>query len=168
MKRLVVTLVVAAFTSVASGQQAILLVRHAEKATESNESGVPLSQAGRARAARLAETLKNAGVTAVYTTDTDRAKQTAEPLARAAKVEVRIYSPRDASGKLAPELLLERLKKEEPSGIVLVVGHQNTVPDLLTALGHREKIEIAASQYDDLFVIVPRAGGPPSVVRLKY
>ena len=101
-------------------------------------------------------------------TDTDRARQTAEPLARALKLDVRIYPPRDAAGKLAPQLLLDRLKKEEPSGVVLVVGHQNTVPDLLAALGNREKIEIAASQYDDLFVVVPKAGGAPTVVRLKY
>ena len=44
----------------------------------------------------------------------------------------------------------------------------DTVPDLLAALGNREKIEIAASQYDDLFVVVPKAGGAPTVVRLKY
>src|SRR5207249_2581942 len=82
-------------------------VRHAEKATEENEPGVPLSDAGRARAARLAGLLKNAGVTAVYATGTDRARQTAEPLARALKLDVRIYPPRDAAGKLAPQLLLD-------------------------------------------------------------
>jgi len=168
MKRLAVAVLVAALASAAQAQQAILLVRHAEKATEENEPGVPLSDAGRARAARLAGLLKNAGVTAVYATDTDRARQTAEPLARALKSDVRIYPPRDAAGKLAPQLLLDRLKKEEPSGVVLVIGHQNTVPDLLAALGDREKIEIAAPQYDDLFVVVPKAGGAPTVVRLKY
>ena len=135
MKRLAVAVLVAALASAAQAQQAILLVRHAEKATEENEPGVPLSDAGRARAARLAGLLKNAGVTAVYATDTDRARQTAEPLARALKLDVRIYPPRDAAGKLAPQLLLDRLKKEEPSGVVLVVGHQNTVPDLLARIG---------------------------------
>jgi hypothetical protein len=29
-------------------------------------------------------------------------------------------------------------------------------------------VEIAANQFDDLFVVTPRADGPPSVVRLKY
>jgi len=42
------------------------------------------------------------------------------------------------------------------------------VPEMLAALGDPGKIEIPATQYDDLFVVVPRVGGPPSVVRLKY
>jgi phosphohistidine phosphatase SixA len=168
MKRLVVTVILAAFATIASGQHAIILVRHAEKALDANEPGVPLSEAGRARAARLAQMLTAAGVTAIYATETERARQTAEPLARALKVDVRAYSPRDASGKLAPQLLLDRLKKDDSSGIVLVVGHQNTVPDLLAALGHVEKVEIGDKQFDDLFVVVPKPTGPPTVVRLKY
>lgn len=168
MKRLVVTLALAAVASAAAGQQAIILVRHAEKATDANEPGVPLSEAGRARAARLARLLADAGVTAIYATETDRARQTAGPLARERKVEVRTYSPRDSAGKLAPQLLLDRLKKDDAGGVVLVVGHQNTVPDLLAALGHAEKVEIGEKQFDDLFIVVPKVGGAPAVLRLKY
>lgn len=168
MKRLLVTVVLFALGSVASGQQTILLVRHAEKATDANEPAVPLSEAGTARAARLAEMLKAAGVTAVYATDTVRARKTGEPLAKAAGLEVRIYAPKDADGKSAPRILLDRLKKEEPRGVVLVVGHSNTVPEILAALGYPEKVEIPSTQFDDLFVVTPKSEGPPSVVRLKY
>ena len=168
MKRLVLTAVLIALATAARGQQAILLVRHAEKATDANEASVPLSEAGTARAARLAELLKTAGVTAVYATDTVRARKTAEPLAKAAGLEVRIYAPRDADGKPAPRLLVDRLKKEEPQGVVLVVGHSNTVPEVLAALGYAAKVEIPSTQFDDLFLVVPKAEGPPSVLRLKY
>jgi len=142
-------------------------VRHAEKATDSNERGVLLSEAGTARAARLAGMLKAAGVTAIYATDTERARRTAEPLAKAGKLEIRIYAPKDAEGKPAPQVLLDRLKKEEPHGVVLVVGHSNTVPEILSALGCREKVEIPSTQFDDLFVVVPNAEAP-TVIRLKY
>ena len=168
MKRLALTVLLIALADVAGGQQTILLVRHAEKATDANEPSVPLSEAGAARAARLAQMLKAAGVTAVYATDTVRARRTAEPLAKAAGLEVRIYAPKDPDGKPAPRILLDRLKKEEPRGVVLVVGHSNTVPEILAALGYREKVEIPATQFDDLFVVTPRAEGPPTVVRLKY
>jgi len=168
VKRLLVTLILIASASVASGQRAIILVRHAEKTADTNEPGVPLSEAGRARAARLARMLAGAGVTAIYATETDRARQTAEPLARALQLDVRTYAPRDPAGKLAPQLLLDRLKKDDAAGIVLVVGHQNTVPDLLAALGYAEKVEIGDKQFDDLFVVVPKLNGPPAVVRLKY
>jgi phosphohistidine phosphatase SixA len=168
LKRLIATAILIAVASAANAQRAIILVRHSEKAVEANEPGVPLSEAGRARAGRLAQMLAGAGVTAIYATETDRARQTAEPLARALKVDVRTYSPRDPAGKLAPRILLDRLKKDDPSGIVLVVGHQNTVPDLLAALGYKEKVEIGDKQFDDLFVVAPKAAGPPTVVRLKY
>jgi len=168
MKRIAAAVLLLALANLARAQQTILLVRHAEKATDANEASVPLSEAGTARAARLAEMLRSAGVTAVYATDTVRARRTAEPLAKAAGLEVRIYAPKDADGKSAPRILLDRLQKEEPRGIVLVVGHSNTVPEILAALGDPEKVEIPASQFDDLFVVTPRAEGPPSVVHLKY
>jgi broad specificity phosphatase PhoE len=152
----------------ASAQRTIILVRHAEKATDANEATVPLSAAGHERAERLARMLAGAGVTAIYATETDRAKQTAEPLARALKLDVRTYSPRDSAGALAPQIVLERIRKDDASGVVLVVGHQNTVPAILEALGHTEKVEIADKQFDDLFVVVPKKDGAPTVVRLKY
>ena len=67
----------------AAAQRAVFVVRHAEKQSESNEPGVPLSEAGRARANKLAALLKSAGVTAIYSTDFVRTLETAEPLARA-------------------------------------------------------------------------------------
>jgi phosphohistidine phosphatase SixA len=168
VKRLLVTLILVAGASIANGQRAIILVRHAEKAVDANEPDVPLSEAGRARAARLAQMVAGAGITAIYATETDRARQTAEPLARALKLDVRTYSPRDPAGKLAPQILLDRMKRDDAAGIVLVVGHQNTVPDLLAALGHAEKVEIGDKQFDDLFVVVPKPNGAPTVLRLKY
>jgi len=96
-----------------------------------------------------------------------RARKTAEPLAKSAGLEIRIYAPKDAEGKPAPQVLLDRLKKEQPHGVVLVVGHSNTVPEILSALGCREKVEIPSTQFDDLFVVVPKADAP-TVIRLKY
>ncbi len=166
--RLAVTLLLAGLTHSAFGQTAIFLVRHAEKATDANESSVPLSAAGRARAERLASVLANAGISGIYATETDRARQTAEPLARARKLEIHAYSPRNGEGKSAPRLVVDRIKKDAPTGTVLVVGHSNTVPEILTALGHTDKVEIPSSQFDDLFVVIPREGAAPTVLRLKY
>jgi broad specificity phosphatase PhoE len=155
-------------TRSATAQRAVFVVRHAEKQTDSNDAGVPLSEAGRARAMRLAALLKKAGVTAIYSTDFVRTVETAEPLARVLKVTVRRYSATGSDGKpdLAP--LAARLKAEHARDIVLVVGHSNTVPPLLKALGCVEDIEITASQYDDLFAVVPTAHGPPTLLRLTF
>ena len=68
-----ITLVIGVFAVLAAtdavAQQAVFVVRHGEKISDEDER---LSEAGRARAARLAEMLKHSGVTAVYSTDTER------------------------------------------------------------------------------------------------
>jgi len=152
----------------AVAQRAVFVVRHAEKQSESNEPGVPLSEAGRARAGRLAARLKNAGVTAIYSTDFVRTLETAEPLARALKIPVRKYFATGADGNPDLKPLAARLKAEHARDIVLVIGHSNTVPPLLKALGCAEDITMAAGQYDDLFAVVPRGDGPPVLLRLSY
>jgi hypothetical protein len=51
---------------------------------------------------------------------------------------------------------------------VLLVGHRETVPALLKALGHPVEIEISETEFDNLFVLTPKADGPPTVLRLRY
>ena len=155
-------------THSAAAQRAVFVVRHAEKQSESNERGVPLSEAGRARAQRLAALLKNSAVAAIYSTDTVRTLETAEPLARALKIAVRKYSSVGPDGKTNLQPLADRLKSEHARDTVLVVGHSDTVPPLLKALGCAEDITIPAGQYDDLFTVVPRADGPAVLLRLNY
>jgi len=58
--------------------------------------------------------------------------------------------------------------KREPDTVALVVGHGNTVPLFLTAMGVKEKIELGDREYDNLFVVVPRASGDPEMLRLRY
>jgi hypothetical protein len=52
--------------------------------------------------------------------------------------------------------------------VVLVVGHSDTVPAILRLMGHPDPVTIAHAEHDNLFVVVPHAAGPPSVVRLRY
>jgi broad specificity phosphatase PhoE len=151
----------------ASAQKAVFVVRHGEKASDASEAGTPLSEAGQKRAQKLAVLLQDAGITAVYSTDTVRTRTTAQPLASALHVETQIYDPKDAQGKVSAAAVLERLQKE-PQAVVLVVGHSNTVPLLLSALGVPGKIEIGDQDYDNLFLVVPRAAGEPVFLRLKF
>src|SRR5215203_3829760 len=60
----------------------VVLVRHAEKATSpGNDAG--LTEAGRARADALADALHDARVDAVITSQYERTRMTAEPIAAA-------------------------------------------------------------------------------------
>jgi broad specificity phosphatase PhoE len=144
-------------TSAATAQKAVFVVRHAEKISNEDER---LSEAGKARAQLLAKLLGNAGIGFIYATDTERAKETARPLAEALGQTIRVYDK--------PEALIETLRKQHPGDVVLVVGHSNTVPRLLELLGSPQTIQIAPDEYDNLFIVVPKEKGTATVVRMKY
>jgi broad specificity phosphatase PhoE len=155
-----VSVAMAAMAAPAGAQEALLIVRHAEKADASKDP--PLAPAGEARARALAALLRDAKVTAIVTTEFLRTRATAEPLARALKLEPRVQSSKDSAA------LAARLKKDHAGDRVLVVGHVNTVPELLAAFGATEKVTLGEQDYDNLFVVVPRKDGPPTVLRLRY
>jgi broad specificity phosphatase PhoE len=151
--------------SVAEAQM-VIVVRHAERAdggtaapgTAMTGANDPeLSAAGKARAQALAAMLKDAGVTAIYTTEYTRTKDTAAPLAAALKVTAEIVSARDQAA------LITKIKAHT-SGAVLVVGHSNTVPAIIKALGGAD-VSLAETEYDSLFFVAP--GGVTTRIRFK-
>ena len=146
--------------------QTVFVVRHAEKISESDQR---LTDAGRERATRLAKMLSAAGIRAIYATDTERAKDTAGPLAERLHLAVTTYDVGAGMAKGAPDAtaFAAQLRRDHPNDAVLVVGHSNTLPAILKALGCQEEVTIAAQQYDDLFVVVPGAPGA-TLVRMKY
>jgi len=122
----------------AAALDTIYLVRHTEKAgwpTDRDlDSFQPLSSAGTARAAALAVRLKTAGIVHVYTSRTTRTLQTGVPLALATNVPV---TADDATTKPDQmDAFLARLREKHAADkAVLIVGHSNTVPELLVHLG---------------------------------
>jgi broad specificity phosphatase PhoE len=139
-------------------QEVVVLVRHGEKADGSDDP--PLSAAGEARARALAALLRDARLTAVYASERQRTQRTAAPTAEAGGLKVQVHPAKDATG------LAARIRKEQPRGRVLVVGHSNTLPAIAAAFGATDKLEIAETEYDNLLVLVPRRGRPPMVLRM--
>lgn len=159
--RLLVTVAVLALLAPAwAAEPTIFLVRHAEKAeaTTGNPKDPELSEIGRRRAESLALTLKDAGITSIYVTELKRTQQTAEPLARSADLRPSVVPAKDAPA------LVTRLN--DMIGNVLVVGHSNTIPEIIKALGAPEPVAIADSEYDNLFIWRP--GASPQLIRLHY
>ena len=153
--------VLAAFTLTAADQAhgTIVLVRHAPKQDDSSDP--PLSEAGIARAKALATLLDGAGVTAIYTTQYKRTIDTAAPLAKVAGLTPVVVPGKETAA------LVERLRASAPGDLIVVVGHSNTIPEILAALGCPDEVAIADGQYDDLFIVLPH-GGKPGLLRLKY
>ena len=146
--------------SSARAQQAVILVRHAERADQSKDSA--LSVAGRARARALAALLADTGVNAIYASQYQRTVKTAEPLALSLKIPVQTMPAAETKA------LLARLRSQHKSDVVLVVGHSDTVPELLHLLGDPAVEPIEDDDFGNVFVVVPKGDGPPVVVRMRY
>ena len=146
-----------------AAQQMIFLVRHAEKIGEDmNSLDTPLSKAGRARARLLAETLKDSGITVIYACKALRTQETAAPLASALGLEVKIIDQDN------PHAVVERIRSRNGKDVVLIVGHRDTLPDILNEFGYAPKVTIRPNDYSNLFVVIPRGDKPPSVLRLRF
>ena len=148
------------FVRAAAAQEAIYIVRHAERVDDEKLS--LLSPEGHARAARLAGILRDAGITHVFVSEYERTAQTAAPLAERLGLTPAVVRADDTGA------LLERLRATGPKARVLVAGHSDTVPALLKALGCTEAITIAKADYDNLFLVIPGDKSSPLLLRLRY
>jgi phosphohistidine phosphatase SixA len=150
----------------------VFLVRHAEKADVPG-ADPPLSEAGKSRAEALARLLQSAGVKAVYTSQFLRTQQTAEPTARRLGItpvpvplSVKTSNPREVTDESVRELT--KRVEANAGGAVLIVGHSNSIPEVIRMLGGDLVPKIDESRFDDLFVVTVYPGGRAKVVQLKY
>lgn len=145
----------------------IVLVRHAEKQVGAI-SDAPLAPPGEVRAARLAQMFGDAAtfgrVQKIYVTDTRRTQQTAAGVAQRLGL-----TPRIVAGKSDANELADRVLEENRGGRALVVGHSNTVPEIVAALsGQSDVPPIADDEFDTLYVVTVPTIGRASVLRMKY
>ena len=143
----------------------VVVVRHAEKQLGTIEDP-PLAPEGEARAERLARLLGDANgvgtIQGIYVTDTRRTQQTAAPLAARLRLKPEIVAADDVRGVLA------RVRREHRGSRVLIVAHNNTVPQIVGHLAAVDVPPIADDEYDDLYVVSVPTFGPSSVLRLTY
>ncbi|HUQ11818.1 MAG TPA: phosphoglycerate mutase family protein [Steroidobacteraceae bacterium] len=145
----------------------IVLIRHAEKQVGAI-SDAPLSPPGEVRAARLAQMFGDATpfgrVQKIYVTDTRRTQQTAAGIAQRLALTPVIVAAKGGAKDLA-----RRVLRENRGGRALVVGHSNTVPEIVAALTGQEDVPpIGDEEFDTLYVVCVPSIGRASVLRLKY
>ena len=143
----------------------VILVRHAEKA-EAPPDDPPLTEAGRARARALSIALRDAGVTAIVTSDALRTRETAGPIADALRIAPRAVGL-GSGGIEAHVAAVAAEVRRHPGEVVLVVGHSDTIPDLIRSLGGERLPRVHGVEFDDLFVLVPGADGA-RLIRSRY
>jgi len=149
-------LVAAACASTAEEPEApsYYVMRHLQKGEGQDP---PLSAEGAGNARRLIGYFHTDPPRVIYVSTTRRARETAAPLAARLRVELRTYDPADTPG------LIGRVRAER--GPVLIVGHSNTVPEIVERLGGKRPTALTETDYGDLWRVW---GEPPRTRRSKF
>lgn len=129
------------------------VMRHLQKAAGPDPA---LSEEGRVGAERLIALLGKRGPTAIYVSTTRRARETAGAVAAKWKLVPKEYDPSDTPG------LIARVTSER--GPVLIVGHSNTVPEIVERLGGARPADLAETDYGDVWHL---SGEPRRTERLR-
>ncbi len=133
-----------------------LVVRHAERDGEKDL----LNAAGHSRAEVLRQLGSVLNVSAIYSTDFVRTKETARPLADLLGQEIQLYErPSDE--------WLEQVRQENAGRVVLIVGHSNTAGVIAGKLAGVDPFPVGHDDYDSLFLVTTGAE-LSSAVRIKY
>jgi broad specificity phosphatase PhoE len=150
-----------------AGSTTVIVIRHAEKDVSVSVTDPPLSQAGEARAALLAQMFGDAKtvghVDAIYVSPALRNRLTAAPLAARLGISATVVPADDPRG------LVRRVLREHAGGRVLIVGHSDTIPQIVAALSGNPKIpELDVQEYGTMYIVtVPRIGHA-NLLRLNY
>jgi broad specificity phosphatase PhoE len=143
----------------------VVLVRHADKVLGGGEDP-SLSAQGRQRAKALADFLAGvdvvASVDAIFASQYKRTQQTAAPLAERLDLAVNIADADDIEGTAAAIL------SDHKGQIVLVVGHRNTIPLLIAEFHGSKQVEIAADDYNHLYIVTVPWFGKVKTLLFRY
>jgi broad specificity phosphatase PhoE len=120
----------------------IFALRHTE--TDDSRLDRPLSHRGEERARALVDVIGPAKVSAIYVTELRRTKETAKPLSESQKIATKGIK------KEYTNALCQRLCSIHSRETVVVVGHSDTIPDVLQCIGSPSASSVA---YGDLFVV---------------
>jgi broad specificity phosphatase PhoE len=148
----------------------VVLVRHAERAGNAGNDP-PLTGAGQQRAQALAAAMAGSGVAAIYVSQFQRTQQTAAPTAAAAGLTPVVVNTGPTTQQHAADVAARA--RSHAGQVVLVVGHSDTIPEIIAALGVPAAFvppsPIPDGEFDNFFVVTLRAdNGAARIVHVRY
>ena len=143
MKRCLVICCLMFSPSLLADPYTLYFVRHAEKDL-TTKVDPELTTQGLETASKLANYLSDKPLQAIFSSDYRRTKQTAAPVVKSHNLALTIYNPRELAE------LAKQLKSKMQT--VLVVGHSNTTPEIVSLVGGKAK-PISEQEYGELFIV---------------
>jgi broad specificity phosphatase PhoE len=138
------TLIFLLTASLFSCTRSVYIVRHAEKSLQPANDPV-LSVEGQQRSEALAKELGEKKITKIYSTNTTRTLSTVSSLGKQLNITTEIYLSRPDS------VFITRVRSFKSN--VLIVGHSNTVDDIVNMLAGKTLVEgdLPDTMYDNLY-----------------
>src|SRR5258705_13330561 len=141
----------------------LILVRHAEKKIVPPENKDPdLSPAGMARAEELLRMFGDSGIGAIYATQYKRTQQTVKPLADKLNIPVTQIDAKKTAD------LVKQIRAQNPGQVIFIAGHNNTVPEIIAAMGGPQLPIIPETEYDNLYILTVYNDGPAKLIKMKF
>jgi phosphohistidine phosphatase SixA len=141
----------------------VILVRHAEKEAVPPENKDPnLSSAGKDRAIEIARMFEATGIDAIFATQYKRTEQTVRPLSLLVRVPITKIEAKKTSD------LVKQIHSRSAGDTVFVAGHNNTVPEIIAALGGPQLPIIPETEFDNLYVLTIQKDGTTKLLKLRY
>ena len=152
-------------TVAAAQPSVVILVRHAERAT-TPAADPGLTTEGTQRARDLATVLAGTHVDVIVTTQFKRTQLTAAPVAE--KSGARSIIVPTGERRAHADSVAAAVRGVAAGEAVLVVGHSNTIPAIIAALGGPQLPDLCDAQYSNLFVLVYAGTAPPRFIQSGY
>ena len=128
-------------------------IRHAEKnRSNKDDKDPPLVINGQLRAAKWSLVFEHVNFDAIYSTDYNRTKQTAQPTAELNNLDITLYNPK--------ELDIKMFLEDTKGKTVLVVGHSNTTPMFVNSIIGEDKYQqIEDTNNGNLYIVTISGSG---------
>lgn len=138
-----------------------ILLRHAEDFDTGSDP--VLTPEGEERAERLSNILGEVNLNRVYSTDFNRTKQTATPIANDQGLPLSFYQGDEH------EQVIDEVLDNENEGTTLIIGHTNTTANFLNSLtGTSDFPNIPSDEFDNMYIVSTKEKGDSKVILLKY
>lgn len=165
MKKLILFFGIVLLGSSCTKNTTFFIVRHAEKdlSYKGDDHFRPLSVQGHQRAGVLARRLDKGKIVKIYTTEYLRVQQTGDSLRIKQHIDTVIYSAKKT-------YFLDKIKQDKLQGkTVLIIGHSNTVPEIIRNLGVKFDLKIIPDdEYNNLYQIKIKGENVLSFIPEKF
>lgn len=146
----------------------IILVRHAEKDTSDPAARDPLlTPTGERRARDLVRVIRRRNVNAIITTQLKRTVLTGKPAADSFRITPDVFQA-VADGRQTGIGMAQMVRERYMGKTVLIVGHSNTVPATIEALGGPRIKDICDTSHSNLFMLVLYPNRSPRFTHTHY